>query len=54
MAQHISIIAAGFASGKAPLVRPDPEALTAELGHPPATFADFVRGHRSEFCGVHR
>jgi uncharacterized protein YbjT (DUF2867 family) len=49
MAQHISVIGAGFANGKAPLVQPDPDALTATLGHRPATFVDFVREHRSEF-----
>jgi uncharacterized protein YbjT (DUF2867 family) len=49
MAQHISIIGAAFAAGNGPVVTPDPVALTAVLGHPPATFADFVREHRVEF-----
>jgi uncharacterized protein YbjT (DUF2867 family) len=49
MAQHISIIGAGFAGGKAPAVRADPDALTTALGHPPTTFAEFVREHRDEF-----
>lgn len=49
MAQHISIIGAGFAGGSAPLVTPDANALTAALGHPPTRFADFVREHRREF-----
>ncbi len=51
MAQHISTIGAGFAGGKAPLVQPDPEVLAATLGHSPATMAEFVREHRSEFVG---
>jgi uncharacterized protein YbjT (DUF2867 family) len=49
MAQHISIIGAAFAAGKGPVVTPNPVALTAALGHPPATFTDFVREHRVEF-----
>ena len=49
MAQHISIIGAAFAAGKGPVVTPDPTALTAALGHQPATFADFVHEHRLEF-----
>jgi uncharacterized protein YbjT (DUF2867 family) len=52
MAQHISIIGAGFASGKAPVMPADPDALANSLGHPPTTFAEFVRKHREEFAAV--
>jgi hypothetical protein len=52
MAPYISIVGAGFAAGKAPLVSVDPDALTAALGHRPATFTEFVREHREEFTGV--
>jgi uncharacterized protein YbjT (DUF2867 family) len=52
MAQHISIIGAGFASGKAPVMPVDPEALADTLGHPPTTFAQFVRKHREEFAAA--
>jgi uncharacterized protein YbjT (DUF2867 family) len=52
MAQHISIIGAGFAGGKAPAVPADADALTTTLGHPPTTFAQFVREHRDEFAGA--
>jgi uncharacterized protein YbjT (DUF2867 family) len=52
MAPYISIVGAGFAAGKAPLVSPDPDALAAALGHRPATFTEFVREHRDEFTGV--
>lgn len=52
MAQHISIIGAGFASGKAPAMPVDPEALADTLGHPPTTFAQFVRKHREEFAAA--
>jgi uncharacterized protein YbjT (DUF2867 family) len=51
MAQHISIIGAAFAGGKAPNVPPDADALTVALGHPPARFADFVREHQRHFSG---
>lgn len=49
MAQHISAIGTGFSTGNAPTVQPDPDALAAALGHPPTTFAEFVRQHRHEF-----
>jgi uncharacterized protein YbjT (DUF2867 family) len=52
MAQHISIIGAGFASGKAPAMPADPETLATTLGHPPTTFAQFVRKHREEFAAA--
>jgi uncharacterized protein YbjT (DUF2867 family) len=52
MAQHISIIGAGFASGKAPAMPADPEALATALGRPPTTFAQFVRKHREEFAAA--
>jgi uncharacterized protein YbjT (DUF2867 family) len=52
MAQHISIIGASFAAGKAPVRSADPDALAATLGHPPTTFTEFVRQHRDEFAGV--
>jgi uncharacterized protein YbjT (DUF2867 family) len=52
MAQHISIIGAGFASGNAPAVQPDADTLTVTLGHRPSTFAEFVREHRSEFVDL--
>jgi uncharacterized protein YbjT (DUF2867 family) len=52
MAQHISIIGAGFASGKAPAMPADPESLADTLGHPPTTFAQFVRKHREEFAAA--
>lgn len=52
MAQHISIIGAGFASGKAPTMPADPEALANALGHPPTTFAQFVRKHREQFAAA--
>jgi uncharacterized protein YbjT (DUF2867 family) len=52
MAQHISIIGAGFASGKAPAMAADPEALANTLGRPPTTFAQFVRKHREEFAAA--
>jgi uncharacterized protein YbjT (DUF2867 family) len=52
MAQHISSIGAGFASGKAPVMPADPEALAKTLGHPPTTFAEFVRKHREEFAAA--
>jgi uncharacterized protein YbjT (DUF2867 family) len=51
MAQHISTIGAGFAAGKGPMLEPNPDTLTTALGHPPATFAEFVREHRGEFIG---
>jgi uncharacterized protein YbjT (DUF2867 family) len=53
MAPYISIVGAGFAAGKAPLVSADPDALAAALGHRPATFTEFVREHREEFTGSH-
>jgi uncharacterized protein YbjT (DUF2867 family) len=52
MAQHISIIGAGFASGKAPAMPADPESLADTLGHPPTTFSQFVRKHREEFAAA--
>jgi uncharacterized protein YbjT (DUF2867 family) len=52
MAQHISIIGAGFASGNAPVMPADPDALATSLGHPPTTFAQFVRKHRDEFAAA--
>ena len=54
MAQHISIIGAGFASGKAPAMPADPEALANTLGHSPTTFTQFVRKHREEFAAALR
>lgn len=53
MAPYISIVGAGFAAGKAPLVSADPDALAAALGHRPATLTEFVREHREEFTGSH-
>jgi len=52
MAQHISAIGAGFASGNGPVVKPDPGALAATLGREPVSFAAFVRQHRHEFTGA--
>ena len=52
MAPYISMVGAGFAAGKAPLVSPDPDALATALGHRPATFTEFVRERREEFTGV--
>lgn len=52
MAAYISMVGAGFAAGKAPLVSADPDALAAALGHRPATFTEFVREHREELTGV--
>lgn len=49
MAQHISAIGASLASGASPSVQPDPTTLASLLGHPPETFAEYVRRHRSEF-----
>jgi uncharacterized protein YbjT (DUF2867 family) len=49
MAQHISIIGAGFANGKAPTIHPDPQALTTMLGRPPLTFSQFVRERIGDF-----
>jgi len=52
MAQHISIIGAGFTSGNAPIMPVDPDALAITLGHPPTTFAQFVRKRREEFAAA--
>ena len=52
MAPYISMVGAGFAAGKPPLVSPDPDALATALGHRPATFTEFVRERREEFTGV--
>lgn len=52
MAQHISALGAGFASGKAPAVPADPQTLATTLGHAPTTFTEFVREHHDEFAGV--
>jgi uncharacterized protein YbjT (DUF2867 family) len=49
MAQHISSIGAGLASGATPAAHPDPDTLTTTLGHRPSTFAEFVGEHRNEF-----
>jgi uncharacterized protein YbjT (DUF2867 family) len=50
MAPYISIVGAGFAAGKAPLVSANPDTLAAILGHQPATFTEFVREHRDDFA----
>lgn len=43
-----------FASDKAPAMLADPDALANTLGHPPTTFAQFVRKHREEFAAALR
>lgn len=53
MAQHISVIGAAFAAGKGPVIAPDARTLTHALGHPPATFADFVDEHLTAFSPHH-
>ena len=52
MAPYISIVGAGFSTGKAPLVPPDADALAAALGRRPTTFTEFVRENRDEFTGA--
>lgn len=49
MAQHISALGATLAAGASPTAPADPAALEAMLGHPPETFVEYVRRHRSDF-----
>jgi uncharacterized protein YbjT (DUF2867 family) len=49
MAQHISTIGAALSQRAAPLVAPDPHALTAILNRPPIFFTDFVRQNLHRF-----
>lgn len=50
MAQHISALGAVLSQRAEPLIPPDPQALTAILGHPPASFSDFVRQNLPRFA----
>jgi uncharacterized protein YbjT (DUF2867 family) len=49
MAQHISSLGAALSQRTEPLIPPDPQALTALLGHPPTSFSDFVRHNLPRF-----
>lgn len=53
MAQHISAVGAMVAS-RAAAIAPDPRRLEDLIGHPPLSFADFVREHRDEFTPAAR
>jgi len=46
MAQHISALGGGFASGKAPAVPANPQMLATTLGRAPTTFTEFVQAPR--------
>jgi uncharacterized protein YbjT (DUF2867 family) len=50
MAQHISALGAALSQRTEPLIAPDPQALTAMLGHPPTSFSDFVRQNLPRFA----
>jgi uncharacterized protein YbjT (DUF2867 family) len=50
MAQHISTIGAVLSQRTGPLIAPDPQALTALLGHPPTSFFEFVRQNLPRFA----
>ncbi|BBZ29712.1 NmrA family transcriptional regulator [Mycolicibacterium madagascariense] len=49
MAQHISAVGAMAASRAGAAIMPNPQWLEGIIGHPPVSFADFVREHREEF-----
>jgi uncharacterized protein YbjT (DUF2867 family) len=49
MAQHISSVGALVAQRGVAAVRPNPTELAEMIGHPPMSFAEFVREHLDEF-----
>jgi uncharacterized protein YbjT (DUF2867 family) len=52
MAQHISAVGALAARRSGAAVVPNPTQLAEIIGHPPLSFADFIREHRDEFLPV--
>jgi uncharacterized protein YbjT (DUF2867 family) len=49
MAQHISSVGSALSQRTEPLIPPDPDALAAILGRPPARLVDFVRRNVAHF-----
>lgn len=54
MAQHISTVGEMVAQRSGAAIRPNPARLADIIGHPPMSFAEFIREHRHEFIPAQR